>query len=508
MGTVRAAEMRWVGPTEGEVVWEDGANWSGGTYPSQESHSEEESGDIAIIEDRLTGDRVITTTGLLALGRLVWRNPSDSAGVNLLRLGGDFSLRDRGPRLSETLITLENATEDTSRMVLDLNGHVFDLSRGLDFAQTPPQLAITIRSSAPGGVLMIRSMTHQTSEAFTLEAGATLAVTSSHGVVRLAGAWEKDSTLRLQGNGSFTIIEAPAAVWNVEIEGEHAETGGGRDRVLSMRVGSKQPVVVGGKFEIINGLGEGGINWTAVGVNRPQYLSQQLWMQGDFLDYMGPDREMQDYSRQINPETNEVIADGEIVFCGGADTPRRVHVARTGMTQNFRVGHDAVLDAVDLEFTEDIPGSIRLEHDLATGSMTDESGAPYQNINGEPVGGRIELRKHSTLDIAGHSVRAAEFRVPPYASGDAPTLKLRGGGTPGEARITVTGDSRLELNALHLEIENPEDFARPGDLVLFEYEGTLIGTPEIQTDKLPDGLRFDRIATDGGKVRLVNLRFQ
>jgi hypothetical protein len=444
------AGINWIaadgGTTAAPLDWDTAANWTGGNIPNTITET-------ATFLDSATGRVVMTpatATSLIAVGLT-----QSSSAVSRLMLGGDLILV--GGNFTAADRTWNNTSGNADNLVLDLNGHVYNITTGALPVINGP---MTITSSAAGGVIKHSLAGNLVVPAgwsglkvgpnVTLQAEGTVAGKSI--AMATAGTWDESTTLYISGTATagVQINSLPTAGIGNLIVGDSTKVNAAnltsvgtsqalmivkRDVTLNP---SSSNVAAGFAFALDTTEIRVGGNWTDTGVSTAGYGTKK----------------------------------GVITFNGGAVTPHTVSIDRTGLITNFNVG-----DSLG------VAGYLQLAKDLTTT-------------------GTFLVRGNSRLDVNDQTLAVSKFTgtagmTLDFAFSDADS---------GIVNVTgVLGSGNLVLPSFTLNLTNIGTWTNGNNLVLFTYAGTQIAAPTITYDTAL--YSFGSVMTDGGQVYLTNFTF-
>lgn len=430
--------------TSDDHVWDDPKNWSDNDVPDTSGSS----GEIAIIGDT-TADRTITTPSTtLTIHGLDWSQSATSSGVSKLVLGGDVTVDMYLGHGEAEKIRFDNDTDSPDNMVLDLNGHTLSLTSWV-YSRFEN---MTIISSEPGGLIRTRLL-NGNGPGMVVGPGVTFESVIAEGIQFGTVDYPAHSTILLSAVGQYSTTYGTNlnSIGSLQV-GLPDSTG-----LTSLKLSP-----YGYAFRAV-----GNVEFFVPDGNTDQALDLQatpFFIGGNFIDH-GPE-DGAGYGDGVHiPSGNRY---GRIIFNNSPTTPNIVHIPRNTLTNDFFIGNNT--EPADT-------GNIVLTHDLTTTGL-------------------VAISANSHLNVADKTVSAGTFAA---ANGSIFTY---GFGDLDDGLIAVTGN--LTLSAFTLNLYGLGGNGG-GDLVLFTYGGSLIGTPTMTLGSVPVGFSYGGLYYGDGQVWLSSV---
>ena len=413
--TAATITSTWNGGTSGTANWEVDGNWTpsspGKPYPNNGADK------YNVVIGSTTGDRTIQTSGTLSIDQLGITQSVSSVGISTLKLGGNMTVLGN----SATDSHFTNATNDASKLVLDLNGHTFTITSSLGSIKSAAYYTLT-----GGGTYQTASFYHNTGPA-QVNAGVTVKVTAS-GIGYVSNViWADTAAFHYAANSATSSSyygaygsSAPAdTLANVTV-GDHANT-----VASTLALGNattSNGVFVKGNVNILSYGGSGSSAKLSISTGK-------LNIGGNFVDE-GTDS----YS----------YGTGTLLFNGGSATERTLSTGRADITTSFQVGRTA---------TE--AGNVALGQDLTTS-------------------GSFTVLRESLLNVKNFTLSAANVNLDGGTSTSLikPTLGFTFGGI-NSGLIDASGTLTLGFATLNVTYDG-SGWVNGSDLELFQF-GTLSG---------------------------------
>ncbi|HWL53911.1 MAG TPA: hypothetical protein VNQ90_15835 [Chthoniobacteraceae bacterium] len=423
LASAGAAEIRseWTGGGAGNFLWEAAANWDTADYPHDNGSDR-----YGAFIGNATGERTITTSGELRLANF-WLEQTSATGRSILKLGGDLHLETIGTSspLRTPSASITNTTGDATRQVIDLQGHHLNVEIPLTYSNLAGAQYYTVRSTGTTGGLYSLAQIFSNSSAndVRIEDDVTVRITTANSNRFDGYRWSDASTLHLAFELGST--QTPRYLY-LRGRGDNAlsnlivgDTSGIKTEVeLAFDAAPSIP------YRLVRG------NVTIHQGARIALISGRspLAVGGDFLD----------------TNTTDDYGNGSLLFVGGG-VEQTVSIAREGLTTAIGIGSRTTAHGLE-------QGKVRLLRDL----ITEGAGKLYDGS---------ELN----VDTFRLETGSLEFE-------DGARLTLGFGDGAGE--VVSQGD--LLLGEFHLTLDvKGASWTNGDDLVLFRYDGDLIGTPGI-----------------------------
>ncbi len=516
----------WDGRKDRFAFWSDASSW----VAEETGYAGQLQDRRAVIRDSLHGDRTLVTPWHeIELDLLIWKNPAGQH-ENRILLGNNLRVGsfDLEPGDGNQIIDLAGSTLYGDHLLIRDQGIVLETS----------QPGGRYVHDWAGGVAIQHGQHSVIGQGVTIEAQG-FGDADFGNSARQRQTWKDGSTLIIGGFGgdvrhtppgqdidregaSMTSRGFDTSLYNLQVgptAGEH-EHGRGDDGAaffaMEPRTGDARfiPYVVRNDVKLVPTDEVSAMHPQKNEVPRIRWqhragLDPELWVGGSFIDagQTAGGTEiagLEKYGWDIQTHNDN---DHLIFFNASPDHPQILDMRRDETYDpdddrtwpnalNIRIGTDP--DDVAHHNTAGLAAA-HLANDLGYGTG---NVLLARRLGTE---GRVSVRNNATLDIAHHELYARQFELRSYTGDDVPTLALALHDT-GEQGIFTIGDGGLTLNKFNLVINAVgSQWHHPIDLVLFQYQGELHGSPEIGNVTAPEGFSYGQLTHGQGQIILTDV---
>ncbi|MEO6846580.1 MAG: hypothetical protein ABI254_04930, partial [Chthoniobacterales bacterium] len=386
----------------GTFTWETSGNWDNGIPTSSTFQS---------VITHATGNLTITTA---AAYTITSPNFIVNSGSLTFKLGGDFT--------GATTPVITNATNDSSKLVFDLNGNTLGLK---GYGGGAGYFTIASTAGGGGGTAQFNQILNTTHG--SVQNNTTLQLTGAGSQSFTGFTFSAGSTLWVSQVGNTFISGFPTlGIGNLTI-------GSSTNSTLSYFTNSNSTTYrVTGNVTLNKGTTANQDSYITFGA-----ADTKIYVGGNFTDVGGSG------ASTVTDYATTGGGSGLLAFNGGAGSQKSVSIGRTGLTNNFQVGESAT-----------IFGNIGLAKSLTTT-------------------GTFKMFRGSRLNVAALTLTAGSLNLADDAGGNHLTIADTFGTTNG--LITTSGN--LSLNTFNLELNfDGTSWTNGSNLLLFHYGGTFTGT--------------------------------